>query len=126
MKLQPDRFETLSVQAHGPGWIMVGGEQYTQSVVLSSGGQVLDWACKSLDDAQPEHFETLLQFNPEVVVFGSGLKLRFVKPAVLRALIEAGVGVETMDTPAAARTFNILAGEGRRVVAALIIEPQTG
>jgi uncharacterized protein len=124
MKLQPDRIETLSVQAHGPGWVMVSGEQYTQSVVLSSAGQVLNWACNSLDEAQSEHFETLLQFNPEVVVFGSGHRLRFVKPALLRALIDAGVGVETMDTPAAARTFNILAGEGRRVVAALIIEAQ--
>jgi uncharacterized protein len=124
MKLQPDRIETLSVQAHGPGWVMVNGEQYTQSVVLSSAGQVLNWACNSLDEAQSEHFETLLQFNPEVVVFGSGHRLRFVKPALLRALIDAGVGVETMDTPAAARTFNILAGEGRRVVAALIIEAQ--
>lgn len=103
---------------------MVNGEQYTQSVVLSSAGQVLNWACNSLDEAQSEHFETLLQFNPEVVVFGSGHRLRFVKPALLRALIDAGVGVETMDTPAAARTFNILAGEGRRVVAALIIEAQ--
>lgn len=124
MKLQPDRFDTLSVQAHGPGWVMAGGQRYTQSVAFCSHGQVLDWPCPSIEGALPEHFKTLLQSNPEVVVFGSGNKLRFLKPAVLRPLIEAGVGVETMDTQAAARTFNILAGEGRRVVAALIIEPE--
>ena len=122
MKLQPDRFDTLSVQAHGPGWVVAGGQRYTESVALSSNGQVLAWPCPSIEKALPEHFESLLHFNPEVVVLGSGNKLRFLKPAVLRPLIEAGVGVETMDTQAAARTFNILAGEGRRVVAALIID----
>jgi uncharacterized protein len=125
MKLQPDRFNTLSVQAHGPGWVLAAGQRYTHSVALSSDGQVLDWPCSSLDQAKPEHFESLLPLNPEVVVLGTGQKLKFLKPEVLRSLIAAGVGVETMDTQAAARTFNILAGEGRRVVAALIIEGET-
>lgn len=122
MKLQPDRFDTLSVQAHGPGWIVAGGQRYTESVAFSSNGEVLEWHCLTIEAALPEHFEKLLQCKPEVVVFGSGNKLRFLKPEVLRPLIDAGIGVETMDTQAAARTFNILAGEGRRVVAALIIE----
>ena len=56
------------------------------------------------------------------MLLGSGTRLRFVAPALLRPLIEQRIGVETMDTPAACRTFNILAGEGRRVVAALLIE----
>ena len=57
-----------------------------------------------------------------MVIFGSGAKLRFVSPALLRGLIERGIGVETMDTAAACRTYNILAQEGRRVVAALLLE----
>ncbi|HPR46050.1 MAG TPA: MTH938/NDUFAF3 family protein, partial [Ottowia sp.] len=55
--------------------------------------------------------------------FGSGTRLRFPRPAWLRPLIEAGIGVETMDTAAACRTWNILTGEGRRVLAALLVEP---
>ena len=125
MKLQPDRFNTLYVQAHGPGWVQASGQRYTQSVALSSGGQVLDWPCRNPSLAQPEHFESLLALNPEVVVLGTGNKLKFLQPAILHPLIAAGVGIETMDTQAVARTFNILAGEGRRVVAALIIEPET-
>jgi len=57
-----------------------------------------------------------------VVIFGSGRRLRFVSPALLRGLIERGIGVETMDTAAACRTYNILAQEGRRVVGALLLE----
>jgi uncharacterized protein len=121
MKLQPDRFDNLSVQAHGPGWVMAGGQRYTHSVALSSAGQVLPWPCTTLGEAKAEHFESLLPLKPEVVVLGTGPALQFPKPELLRPLIAAGVGVETMDTAAAARTFNILAGEGRRVVAALMI-----
>jgi uncharacterized protein len=57
-----------------------------------------------------------------VVVFGSGVRLRFLRPSLIRGLIERRIGIETMDTAAACRTYNILAGEGRRVVAALLLE----
>ena len=78
-----------------------------------------------LEDLTEQHFAGLLEAGaptPELVILGSGRRLRFVPPALLRPLIERRIGVETMDTAAACRTFNILAGEGRRVVAALLIE----
>ena len=64
----------------------------------------------------------MLALAPELVIFGSGQRLRFVAPALLRPLIERRVGVETMDTAAACRTYNVLASEGRAVVAALLLE----
>lgn len=122
MKLQPDRFDTLAVQAHGPGWVVVSGRRYEHSVAFSSGGQIEPWPSSQRAELTQAHFARLLLWQPEVVVFGSGLRLRFAHPSLLRPLIEAGIGVETMDTQAAARTYNILAGEGRRVVAGLLIE----
>ena len=62
-----------------------------------------------------EHFEQALALQPELVIFGSGPRLRFVAPALLRCLIERRIGVETMDTAAACRTYNVLASEGRAV-----------
>jgi len=56
------------------------------------------------------------------VIFGSGSRIRFPQPAWLAPLIERRIGLETMDTQAACRTYNILSGEGRKVVAALLIE----
>jgi uncharacterized protein len=56
-----------------------------------------------------------------VVLFGTGARLRFPHPQLTRALTDAGIGVEVMDTPAACRTFNILAAEGRRVAAAVLV-----
>ena len=58
-----------------------------------------------------------------LVLFGSGRRLRFPRPEWLRPLIERRIGVETMDTAAACRTYNVLGGEGRLVVAALLLEP---
>ena len=122
MKLQPDRFDTLSINAYGDDWIAVNGEKKHHSLVVSSQGSCLDWACTSFGALTLEHFDRLAADGPEVVIFGSGARLRFVAPALLRGLIARGIGVETMDTAAACRTYNILAGEGRRVVAALLLE----
>jgi uncharacterized protein len=122
MKLQPDRFDTLSVNAHGPGWVAVNGQKWSESVVVSSQGELFGWNCAGFDQLTAAHFEQLLAGQPELVIFGSGTRLRFAPPAMLRSLIEKGVGVECMDTLAACRTYNILAGEGRKVVAALLIE----
>ena len=122
MKLQPDRFDTLSINAHGPGWIAVNGQKWTVSTVVGSQGELYGWECEQWALLTPAHFDRLAESRPELVIFGSGTRLRFVSPALLRGLIERGIGIETMDTPAACRTYNILAGEGRRVLAALLIE----
>jgi uncharacterized protein len=122
MKLQPDRFDTLSINAYGEDWIAVNGEKKHHSLVVSSQGSCFDWGCARFEELALEHFDQLAADGPEVVIFGSGLRLRFVSPALLRGLITRGIGVETMDTIAACRTYNILAQEGRRVVAALLLE----
>lgn len=125
MKLHADKPDQLSVTAHGEGWIAVNGARYSSSVVLLASGTVRPWGVARLEELTAEHFSELIGGDgppPELVLLGSGIRLRFVAPALLRPLIEQRIGVETMDTPAACRTFNILAGEGRRVVAALLIE----
>jgi len=59
--------------------------------------------------------------QPELILFGSGERIRFPHPTCLQNLYARRIGVETMDTQAACRTFNFLAGEGRRVIAALLL-----
>ena len=123
MKFQPDRADGVNlVTRQEPGRLWVGQSAYPHSLLVPWRGVVQPWEAASLDALGPAHFEQVLALRPELVVFGSGRRLRFVAPALLRALIESRVGVETMDTPAACRTFNVLAGEGRSVVAALLLE----
>jgi uncharacterized protein len=122
MKLQPDRIETQSVTAYGPGWVAIQGEKIAHSVLITSEGLRLDWHCQSFEDLGPQHFAQLAELDVELVIFGSGERLRFPKPEWQVGLMQRRVGLETMDTQAACRTYNILAGEGRKVAAALLIE----
>jgi uncharacterized protein len=124
MKLHADRASAHTIQAYGKGWISVNGERIRHSVVLSSLGTREPWHCEALEDLTPEHFEQLLAHRPEVVIFGSGTTLRFVHPSLHASLMSQRVGLETMDTLAACRTYNILAQEGRQVVVALLMELQ--
>jgi uncharacterized protein len=128
MKLQPDRLDVQSILGYGPGWIGVGNqgvaEKIERSVVIGSRGEKFDWLCDRFEDLTAAHFERLIETRPELVIFGSGSRLRFPPPAFLRSLMAQRIGMETMDTLAACRTYNILAGEGRKVVTALLIEPQ--
>ena len=126
MKLQPDRIETQSVTAYGPGWVAVQGEKVQHSVLITSAGLREEWACARFEDLGPEHFTHLAELDVELVIFGSGERLRFAKSEWLVALMNKRIGLETMDTQAACRTYNILAGEGRKVAAALLIEHDAG
>ena len=122
MKIQPDISSSQSIQGYGPGWVQVAGEKISRSVIIGSGGERLDWDCQQFEDLQAIHFEQLAQLQTELVIFGSGTRLRFVAAGLTRALIERQIGLETMDTPAACRTYNILAAEGRRVAVALLMQ----
>ena len=128
MKLQPDRFNVQSILAYGAGWVGLGNngvaEKIDYSIIIGSQGEKIAWNCAQFEELGPGHFAMLADLKPELVIFGSGARLRFPPPDFLRALMDARIGLETMDTLAACRTYNILAGEGRHVLAALIVERQ--
>ncbi|BDT66279.1 hypothetical protein os1_04380 [Comamonadaceae bacterium OS-1] len=125
MKLQPDKFDVQSITGYGPGWVGINTDKVVHSVVLGSRGERLEWNCSRFEDLAPEHFAQLAAMAPELVIFGSGSRIRFPQPVWLKALMAQRIGIETMDTQAACRTYNILAQEGRHVVAALLLETAT-
>ena len=122
MKLEPDNFDVQTIQGYGPGWVGVQGEKITHSVILGSKGQRVDWQCNRFEDLTAAHFAQLADFDAELIIFGSGPRIRFPQPAWLQPLMAKRMGLETMDTGAACRTYNILAGEGRRVAVAIVLE----
>ena len=121
MKMRADRIEGQNAIArHGPDGVIVNGVAHTESVLVPWQGTVVAWDASGFDALTVEHFARIAALRPELVVFGSGTRLRFPSPALLRPLIDAGIGIETMDTAAACRTYNVLVAEGRSVVAALL------
>jgi uncharacterized protein len=125
MKIQPDSSNAQSISGYGSDWVSIGQEKITASLVIGSRGERVEWLCEKFEDLGEEHFLLLAGMNTELVIFGSGHRLRFPKAAWLKPLIDKQIGLETMDTQAACRTYNILASEGRHVALALILEQST-
>lgn len=94
----------------------------THSFVLARETLLEDWPVADVGAIADAHVDAILALQPEVVLLGTGARQRFPAAAVMAAFLQRRVGIEVMDNAAASRTYNVLAGEGRRVVAAFILD----
>jgi len=106
---------------YGDGYVEVNHKRYQRSLVVTGQRIVEDWPIASVDELEADHLAAIVELKPVIVLLGTGARFQFPDPARLAPLYKAGIGVEAMDTPAACRTYNILLGEGRDVLAALIL-----
>ena len=121
MKLHLTRAEGRNLfTGYGDGYVKVNDERHQGSLIVAP-DRLETWQPQSFEALAPEHLRTLLDFKPEIVILGTGERLRFPAPHLSRILGEAAVGFEVMDTKAACRTYNILMAEGRQVVAAIFV-----
>jgi uncharacterized protein len=121
MKLHLSRgTDSNQITGHGPHHVLVNGARHEHSLIVLPDEVVSPWV-SSFEALSAQDFDVMLMRAPEIVLLGSGARLRFPSPALYAGLIKARIGVEVMDTAAACRTYNILAAEGRRVAAALIL-----
>ena len=111
---------TNMIHAYQEGSVRVGQQEISASVLISA-RELRAWAPQQFDQLAPEHFAELAEQAPEIVILGTGARQQFPAPALLRPLLERGIGVEVMDTGAACRTYNIVVAEGRQVIAALLM-----
>lgn len=126
MNLHQDNISDQNViTGYGPDYVQVNQVEHRASSLIILPDQILpDWAAIGGFEALSEAaFATLAKLDCVVVLIGTGHRQRFPSPALLRPLIDARMGFEIMDTPAACRTYNILMGENRKVAAALIFDP---
>ena len=105
---------------YGPGYVSVNQVRHETSLIVAGDRVLFDWPAR-WDDIAAAHFEFLLTLRPEIVVLGTGATQKFPHPALSRSLLAARIGLESMNTPAACRTYNILVAEGRNVVAVVMI-----
>jgi uncharacterized protein len=106
--------------------VLVNERSLTHSCVVSPESLVEDWAVTDATSMAPTDLEPLLALNPELVLLGTGERQVFPAAAVLAACLGRGIGLEVMSNDAAARTYSVLAGEGRRVVAGFLLPAPTG
>ena len=122
MKIEREQAEGRNMfTGYGAGYVEVNRTRYTESLVVGAEQLVTNWPLASVDALAADHFAAVMEMKPEIVLIGTGATFVFPEAGRLAPLRSAGIGVEVMDTPAACRTYNILLGEGRNVVAALIL-----
>lgn len=112
---------SYEIQAVEPGRVRIEDKDYTSSFIVSPERIVVGWPPASVEELTEEHLSTLLEFEPEVVLLGTGDAIRFPEARVFAKFQSRGVGLEVMDTAAACRTYNVLVSDQRRVVAGLML-----
>lgn len=101
--------------------VLVNDKTINRSFILTPHELLENWRPTSISELVANDMQALLQLNPVLVILGTGIRQQFPSAAVMAACLTLGVGIEVMDNAAAARTFNVLATEGRKVVAGFII-----
>ncbi|HEU4622458.1 MAG TPA: Mth938-like domain-containing protein [Burkholderiaceae bacterium] len=114
-----------TVTAYGDGFIEITKVRHTQSLIVFPEGDVVPWPVEVERSLEIADFSAVLAYAPEILVLGTGARQRFPHGRVAAALAAKRIGVEAMDTQAACRTYNILVAEGRKVAAALILDPSS-
>ncbi len=100
--------------------IRIGDAIYNESIILTPENLEM-WAVTQVSDLKEEDFARFAVLDAEVVILGTGNTIVFPNPAIMKPLINIGIGVEVMDTAAACRTYNILLSDGRHAAVGLIL-----
>ena len=124
MKLHQDSLTSINtVTGYGADHVLINKVRHDGNLLLTSDRIVNGWAPGGFAGLSADDLAQACELNAEIVLIGTGSRQRFPSPALLRPLIEARIGFEVMDLPAACRTYNVLVGEGRAVLAALLFDP---
>jgi uncharacterized protein len=121
LKFTRELTTAIMIRSVSDSELMIGDIIYKGTVALTSDKILATWCDRTVAELRPEDFETLLETNPEIVILGTGPSNVFAPRELVFALARRNVGLEVMDTKAAARTFNVLAGEGRQIAAVLYL-----
>lgn len=121
MKLHSDGSANLRVSAYGPDSVTVAEQRLTRSFAILPDALVPDIELHDLDSLRWAGLGALHDRDLEILILGTGTRQRFPGKALAVELAAQRIGLEVMDTPAACRTYNILAAEGRRVAAVLLL-----
>jgi uncharacterized protein len=125
MKFTADTASGNVIRSYSPGKIRLRDVTLTSNVIISQDKIIPEWNPSPLAELSIADFAPALELKPDIILFGTGIRQQFPAIALLTEIMRSGVAIEVMDTPAACRTFNVLIGENRAVVTALLIDAET-
>lgn len=106
----------------GPGLVTIVDRDFHRSLLLAPDQVVEDWPVTDVKTATVADMQAVLALKPEIFLLGTGETQVFPSADIMATFLKLGIGIEAMTNAAAARTYSLLAGEGRRVVAAFVLE----
>jgi uncharacterized protein len=109
------------IQSYAKGRVVINGKIHQQSLIVTPSEVIDTWRPADFSSLTADDLSILADLTPEIVILGTGESQRFPAYSLSQQLITQQIGIESMATAAACRTYNILMGEGRRVVAALFM-----
>ena len=113
--------QKFAIRAYEKGKLIINQQPYYKSLIVTPEQLTPDWRPQSIEDLTAADFDELITLKPSMIILGTGEKQIFPSPTLYAEAINAGIGVEVMNTPAACRTYNILMSEGRSIAAALMM-----
>jgi uncharacterized protein len=119
LKFTLESSSAVAVRSVANGQFLIGDQVWSDPIALTSAGVFEDWTAPQLEKLSVDSLNTILELAPELIIVGTGSRQLLPDRNLMFAMARSGVGLEVMDTPAAARTYNVLLGEGRSVVAVL-------
>ena len=122
MKFQREATSEFAITGYTARAISVAGVEYAHSLRVAHASAAAPWSVTTFAEITAATVADGASAAAEIVLIGTGQKLRFPPLDALRPLREARIGFEVMDTAAACRTYNVLLGEGRQVAALLLVE----
>lgn len=108
--------------AYDTDYVAVNNEKHSENLIVLHDTLIPAWTTAKVESLTTEDMDKLRALGTEIILLGTGQRLRFPAGALLRPFAAAGIGLDVMDMQAACRTFNILASEGRKVAAALLFD----
>ncbi len=117
---QETRPNTHVVSRYAADGLWIGTNHYATSVIVTADA-VTPWAARSVADLSTNDIDAVLALQPELILLSTGTQQRFPAPAILYHALTRRVGIEVMEIGGAARTYNVLVGDGRRVALAALI-----
>jgi uncharacterized protein len=122
MRFTQDQTSSVNViRGYGPGELRINEDTFNATVIIGASVIRTEPAVLAVSDLRDTHVTRILTLDPELVLLGSGTRQEFPQASFGAQFLSVGIGFEVMDTGAACRTFNVLVGEQRRVVALLIV-----
>lgn len=119
MELSRESTDANLIRAWEPGRVRIGENWLSGNLIVTAEHVVTDWSAEDPGALTVEQLAPAIDLKPEIILLGTGADMLMPDVALMASLAERGIGLETMNTASACRTFNVLVHEQRRVAAVL-------